>query len=104
MAQVEVFESFFKDDLIVVVPITFLPESAVQSVTGGIVEGLARLRVPPNTLVNADLAEVVDADTVRVVFSEETLAAGLYDLQVRVTVSEETQTVLNARLTILESL
>lgn len=104
VTQIQTFESFFKDDLTVVVPITFNPESSVQSVMGGIVEGLARRRVASAEVVEATVAEVVDATTVRASFAEETLPAGLYDLQIRVTVSGETQTVLNARLTVLESL
>lgn len=78
------------DDLIINVNTTFEAGSEITSLIGGTVEAKAKSAV--GTLITGT-ATITDADTVRVAFAEGALAAGVYELQVRATVSGNTQTI-----------
>lgn len=92
---------FEADDLILSVEVTFDANAEIQSLTGGTV--IARAWDQTSPVVVATSATIVDANTIKVVFSDGTLSAGSYRLQVRATVANVTQTLVDLRLEVLPS-
>lgn len=88
MTAITTFEA---DDLIINVNVTFEPGSEITALTGGTVE--AYVERAGAARVAANSVTIVDADTIRVTFNENTLSEGVYTLQVRATVDGVTQTV-----------
>lgn len=99
MTAITTFEA---DDLIINVNVTFEPGTAITALTGGTVE--AYVERAGAARVAANSVSIVDADTIRVTFNENTLAEGVYTLQVRATVDGVTQTVAEAVVTVKGSL
>lgn len=90
------------DDLIIAVNVTFDPGAEIQSLTGGTVE--AKAQSSSGTLINATSCTITDTDTVRVVFADGTLPQGFYTLQVRATVTGNTQTIAEENIEVRDSL
>lgn len=99
MTAITTFEA---DDLIINVNVTFEPGSEITELTGGVVEAYAERAGAPRVAANS--VSIVDADTIRVTFNENTLSEGVYTLQVRATVDGVTQTVAEAVVTVKGSL
>lgn len=99
MTAITTFEA---DDLIINVNVTFEPGSEITALTGGTVE--AYVERAGAARVAASSVSIVDADTIRVTFNENTLSEGVYTLQVRATVDGVTQTVAEAVVTVKGSL
>ncbi|NGQ93378.1 hypothetical protein G5V65_21050 [Rhodobacter sp. HX-7-19] len=99
MTAITTFEA---DDLIINVNVTFEPGSEITALTGGTVEAYVEREGAARVAANS--VSIVDADTIRVAFNENTLAEGVYTLQVRATVDGVTQTVAEAVVTVKGSL
>lgn len=99
MTAITTFEA---DDLIINVNVTFEAGSEITALTGGTVE--AYVERAGAARVAANSVSIVDADTIRVTFNENTLTEGVYTLQVRATVDGVTQTVAEATVTVKGSL
>jgi hypothetical protein len=90
------------DDLVIMVNVTFEPDAEIQSLTGGTVEARAKSGAAP--VINASSCTITATDKVRVVFSDGVLPEGVYTLQVRATVSGNTQTIAEEQITVRPSL
>lgn len=90
------------DDLIIAVNVTFDAGAEVTSLTGGAAEALAE--ATDGTVVPATSCTITDTDTVRVVYADGALPAGVYTLQVRATVSGITQTIAEDLIDVRASL
>lgn len=91
------------DDLVISIPVNFDAGAPVQSLTGGAAVAVAR-RQGSGTVVNGSTVIQASGAEVIVTFSDGVFTAGVYAVQVRATVSGITQTLLDASLTVVESL
>lgn len=89
---------FEADDLIIAVTVTFEPGAEITSLTGGTAEAFAKRSGGPAIPANA--CSITGATGVRVTFNKGVLAEGVYDFQVRATVSGVTQTIADATITV----
>jgi hypothetical protein len=93
--------SWAADTLDISVPVTFEAGSAITALTGGtVVAHAARAGVAAVDGV----ATIESASAVRVLFEAGTLSAGVWQLQVRVTVSGVVQTIVDTAITISPSI
>lgn len=93
--------TYEKDDTVISIPVTFEAGSEITSLTGGSVEAVAKRN---STTVSPASASIVDASTIIVRFSDNTLSVGTYKFQVRATVSGVTLTVLDDEIFVQASL
>lgn len=93
--------SWAADTLDITVPVTFEAGAGITSLTGGTVVAHA---AKAGAVTVEGVATIEDTNTVRVLFAAGTLSAGVYQLQVRVTVSGVVQTVVDEALTIQTSI
>ena len=93
---------YTKDDLMIRVPVTFDPDSDVTSLDGGTVEAVAA-PIDGSAVVAATFAEITAPAEIKVAWNDLTLAAGIYDLQIRATVAGQTRTLVAQRLTVKRS-
>lgn len=89
-----------EDDIAFEVDVTIEAGAAIAALTGGTVVVLARR----NGTTVAGSGSVADATTLACSFAAGALAAGLYLLQVAVTVSGQRQTVVDATMEVRRSL
>ncbi|UXO94014.1 hypothetical protein Pan4_27 [Pseudanabaena phage Pan4] len=90
------------DDLIIAVNVTFEAGSEITSLVGGSVE--ARAQAAGGAVIPASSVSIIDLDTVRVAFNDGVLAAGVYTLQVRATVTGVTQAIAEEIIEVRASL
>ncbi|WWT39554.1 hypothetical protein [Microcystis phage Mae-JY02] len=90
------------DDLPILVNVTFEEGAEITSLVGGSVEALAQ--AAGGAVIPASSVSIIDPDTVRVAFNDGVLAAGVYTLQVRATVSGVTQTIAEEVIDVRASL
>lgn len=87
------------DDLIINLNVAFQDGAEITDLTGATVEAIAK---GPNT-INADTITIVDGSTLKIVFNDNTLPVGQYQMQVRVTVNDITQTIAEALIDVKAS-
>lgn len=90
------------DDLVVSLDVTFDPDAGLSSLIGGTVVALATSDT--GTTVAANTATITSATNIRASWNENTLAKGLWLIQIRATVTGITQTLAEVRVTSLESI
>jgi hypothetical protein len=95
--------SYTKDDLVIRIPVTFDPESGVNSLEGGTVEAYAA-PVRGGAAIAGSSVVIAAPDLIQVVWNDLTLEVGIYELQVRATVAGQTRTLIAERLTVMRSI
>lgn len=90
------------DDLVISLDVTFDPASGLSSLIGGTVEAVAKSDA--GTTVTANSATIETATNIKAAWNQDTLAQGIWTIQIRATVSSITQTLADIRLTSLPSL
>jgi hypothetical protein len=94
-------KSWAADTLVIDVPVTFEAGAAISDLTGGAAIAVASHE---DGAIQNGAATVVGAALVRVVFTAGSLAAGIWNLQVRVTVSSVVRTLVDTDMSIAPSL
>ncbi len=89
------------DDLVISIPVTFLPGAQITTLTGGTVVARARSD-SGTTYVGAATIQPSGAEVIAS-WAENALPRGRYTVQVRVTVTGFSDTILHARLNVYEA-
>lgn len=95
-------EHFVADDLIIRVPVTFEPGSAVTTLTGATV--VAVVRLDGAAPVTGTVAIDPGGEALVASWSEGALTIGTGEVQIRATKDGFTRTLLSDRIAVLESL
>jgi anthranilate/para-aminobenzoate synthase component I len=100
--EAQMIATFETDSVSILVTVTDESTGSALNLTGGSVEAVAKSRT---TTIEATASIVsAEAGTIRVSFSPDTFDQGVWQIQVRVTLGDEVQTVVSRTITVSGSI